>query len=119
MNEIVAYILVNKDLGMSVGKIAGQVAHAQAMIDELHYRDNDEPKEYKEQYQQWYHNESQKKIVLRAKEKTLLKAVSALGGIPVRDNGLTEIEKGSLTVVIFRPQPRENLTEFTRRLQLL
>lgn len=127
INEnIVEYILVNKELGMSVGKIAGQVAHAQTLIDREYnglvtdYFDTNYigSSEEMNDYYNWLNKNNQVKVVLRAKESQLLKAID-MGGIPVHDNGKTEIVKGSLTVVAFRPQPKSNLENFTKRLQLL
>lgn len=123
-DKIVEYILVNKDLEMSTGKIAGQVAHAQTLIDERYnglvsfFSMAVEEDTKLENYYDWFNHNNQVKIILRAKEGQLLKAIE-MGGIPVYDNGKTEISKGSLTVVGFRPQPKSNLEKFTKRLQLL
>ena len=119
MSRYVEYILVNKDLDMSVGKIAGQVAHVQTMIDyECFYGDLDEF----DNYEEWLEN-GQKKVILRAKESKLQQAIK-LGGIPVRDHGLTEIPENSLTVVGFLPclekdNEESELRKFVKRLQLL
>ena len=133
-DKIVEYIIINKELDMGVGKIAGQVAHVQTIIDNnfKHIADNSQRNFYLktgieldekdlsvlEWYEKWFLVGSQTKIVLKAKEKDLLNAIK-LGGFEVRDNGLTEIPKGSLTVVGFIPQPKSNLEKFTKRLQLL
>ena len=129
-NEIVEYLIVNKDLNMSIGKTCAQVAHAQTLIDGLikHYADHhNNPKlppaptdwiKQLEWYEQWLMDSSQKKIILRAKESKMLKAIE-IGAVEVKDNCLTEIPANSLTVVGFMPQPKENLQEFTKRLQLL
>ena len=119
MGRYVEYILVNKDLEMSVGKIAGQVAYAQAIIDNK--IDFNETKEYGD-YVSWFHC-GQKKIILKAKESQLLKAIE-FGGLEVRDHGLTEIEPNSLTVVGFLPKHEEDnddsdFKKFVKRLQLL
>lgn len=60
----------------------------------------------------------QTKIILRAKEKDLLKAIE-MGAVEVRDKGLTEIAPNSLTAVGFIPQPKSNLVSFTKKFQLL
>lgn len=123
-DKIVEYILVNKDLEMTTGKIAGQVAHAQTLIDERYnglvgfFSMAVEEDIELENYYDWFNHNNQVKIILRAKESQLLEAIE-MGGIPVYDNGKTEIPKGSLTVVGFRPQPKSNLGKFTKRLQLL
>lgn len=132
MGKIVEYILVNKELNMSVGKIAGQVAHVQTVIDTKIFElvlseeilDEDsmgsfaKEKELTNNYYDWFYSGSQTKIILRAKEKDLLKAID-MGAVYVRDNGLTEIPSGSLTAVGFFPQPKDNLVDFTKKFQLL
>lgn len=123
-DKIVEYIIINKELGMGVGKVAGQVAHVQTIIDnKIKYiaglkELNEKDLSILGWYEDWFLNGSQTKIILRAKEKDLLKAIE-MGAFSIRDNGLTEIPAGSLTVVGFLPQPKSNLQEFTRRFQLL
>lgn len=138
MGKLVEYILVNKELNMSVGKIAGQVAHVQTVIDNKIFELDDKiyflseeildedimdtrfakEKELINNYYDWLYSGSQTKIILRAKEKDLLKAID-MGAIYIRDNGLTEIPSGSLTAVGFFPQPKDNLVDFTKKFQLL
>lgn len=129
-NEIVEYLIVNKDLNMSIGKTCAQVAHAQKLIDSKYLDlmviwdwygfdvvDGVEDSKVFKDYNEWSEG-NQKKIILRAKESKMLKAIE-MGAVEVRDNGLTEIPPNSLTVVGFMPQPKANLQEFTKRLQLL
>ena len=129
-NEIVEYLIVNKDLNMSIGKTCAQVAHAQKLIDSKYLDlmviwdwygfdvvDGVEDSKVFKDYNEWSRG-NQKKIILRAKESKMLKAIE-MGAVEVRDNGLTEIPPNSLTVVGFMPQPKANLQEFTKRLQLL
>lgn len=132
MGKLVEYILVNKELNMGVGKIAGLVAHVQTVIDnkifelvlseEILEEDSmgsfAKEKELTNNYYDWFYSGSQTKIILRAKEKDLLKAID-MGAVYIRDNGLTEIPSGSLTVVGFFPQPKDNLVDFTKKFQLL
>lgn len=138
MGKLVEYILVNKELNMGVGKIAGQVAHVQTVIDNKIFELDDKiyflseetldedimdtrfakEKELINNYYDWLYSGSQTKIILRAKEKDLLKAID-MGAVYIRDNGLTEIPSGSLTVVGFSPQPKDNLVDFTKKFQLL
>lgn len=119
----VEYILVNKDLNMSVGKIAGQVAHAQTLIDVKAIASSFSMNTEKYDIYETWLDSGQKKVILRAKESKLLRAIE-LGGIPVHDHGLTEIPENSLTVVGFTPvledsdNPSE-LKDFVKRLQLL
>lgn len=108
-DEMVEYILVNNGLGMGTGKIAGQVAHCQTIIDKYYSST--------EEYQQWL-KVAMKKIILTGKEKDLLKWIEA-GAVEIRDNGLTEVAPNSLTVVGFPPMPRNKAKELTKRLRLL
>lgn len=129
-DKIIEYILVNKELNMGVGKIAGQVAHVQTIIDNKikHYADHDKNPllpaltpdliDALGWYEQWFLGGPQTKIILRAKEKDLLKAIE-MGAVEVRDKGLTEIAPNSLTAVGFIPQPKSNLVSFTKKFQLL
>ena len=126
MNEdkIVEYIMVNKELNMGVGKIAGQVAHVQTIIDNKikNYANLEVPTldllDAIRWYEQWFSVGPQTKIILGAKEKDLLKAIE-MGAVEVRDKGLTEIPPNSLTAVGFIPQPKNNLVDFTKKFQLL
>lgn len=130
-DKIIEYILVNKELNMGVGKIAGQVAHVQTLIDNevKFYADHHHssklppaPEEWVQRlewYEEWFLlDRAQTKVILRAKEKDLRKAIE-MGAFFIRDNGLTEIPAGSLTVVGFLPQPKSNLVSFTKKFQLL
>jgi len=107
-NELVQYYIVNKDLEMSKGKVAGQVAHCATMIT-LKEHETDKFKE-------WYSN-SQKKIILQAHEKDLLKLIDK-GFYYIRDNGLTEIKEGSLTCVALGIMTRKEADQYVKRLQL-
>lgn len=69
MDEYIQYFVVNKELNMSPGKIAVQVAHASTMIT---YR-----KDYINNWIGWFNND-QKKIVLKGKEKDLLNLLNQL-----------------------------------------
>lgn len=134
MEKIVEYILVNKQLDMSIGKTTGQVAHVQTIIDnkikfiadnsqrnfflKTGIKNSKEEEDILKWYEEWFLIGPQTKVILRAKEKDLLKAIE-MGAVAVRDKGLTEIPADSLTAVGFAPQPKSNLVEFTRKFQLL
>ena len=132
MNEdkIVEYILVNKELNMGVGKIAGQVAHVQTILDNriTNYKNHvanpsllnvpEDWPEFIKWYESWFLLGPQTKVILKAKEKDLLKAIE-MGAFGIRDKGFTEIAPNSLTVAGFLPQPKSNLVSFTKKFQLL
>lgn len=107
--ELIEYILVNNELGMSIGKTAGQVAHCQTIIDKYYSHTDD--------YKKWL-DIAQKKIILSGKETDLQKWIDN-GAIEIKDNGLTEIAPGSLTCVGFPPQMRSKLKSLTANLPLL
>ena len=112
-NELVQYYVVNNDLiktyNMSSGKIGAQIGHASRLSCD---RDRDKPL-----YKEWF-NHCMKTVVLKGSEKELLK-LEAQGFIPVRDNGLTEIPRGSLTVVVLDVMTRIQAKSFVKKLQLL
>lgn len=111
-DEIVQYYVVNKELNMSTGKIAVQVAHVAIMI-ALDGGNGKIPK-----FHDWYTNYDQKKIILKGKQKDLEKLIKQ-GFYYVRDLGLTEIEEGSLTVVGLYPMWKSEAQKYVKRLQLL
>lgn len=110
--KLVEYLIVNKDLieqyNMSPGKVAAQVGH---VVEEIALA-----KQHDEIYKQWKSG-SKTKIVLKAKEKELLKLIEA-GAFYQRDNGLTEVPPGSLTVVGFPPADKAEMQKYVKRLRL-
>lgn len=90
------YILVNEDIKISKGKLAGQVGHAVSSFLWHKYiiplRDgfNVEPLDE--------YMVSQKKIILKCPESKLLE-LEEQGNITIRDKGLTELEPNTLTCI--------------------
>lgn len=109
-DEIVQYYVVNKELNMSPGKIAAQVAHVATHI-ALACGDLI-------QFYSWLDKYNQKKIILKGKQKDLERLIGQ-GFYYVRDLGLTEIEEGSLTVVGLPPMYKSEAQKYVKRLQLL
>jgi PTH2 family peptidyl-tRNA hydrolase len=109
---------VRKDLGMSPGKLAVQVAHASHSAAEK-AREN-----RSEWYKKWM-NEKQKKVVVKVsseKELNKLKKKSQKLDLPhnlITDAGLTEIEPGTSTVLGIGPAPNEEIDKVTGNLKLL
>ena len=105
-------IVVRKDLGMSCGKIAGQVGHASVMA----YKDCSNDK--------WY-NEGQKKIVLKVPDLfTLLQIegsafANKLKVHEVIDFGLTQIDPNTLTCIAIGPDEDEKIDDVIKELKLL
>lgn len=108
-NELVSYYVVNKEVEMSKGKVAAQVAHVATII-ALANKDSYE-------FNKWYFN-SQKKIILQGKEKDLLKLIEQ-GFHYIKDNGLTELPKGTLTCVGLPPMKKEYAKQYVKRMRLL
>ena len=109
-DEIVEYFIVNYELNMSAGKVASQVGHVATII-AVEYSNSDN-----EDFDKWYESD-QKKIILRGKQKDLEKLINA-GFYYIRDNGLTEIPKRSLTCCGLPPMLKSDAQKYVKRLQL-
>lgn len=109
-------IVVRKDLKMSCGKIAGQVAHASVSA-------------YKKQNwfkrRQWFKKDNQVKIVLKVKSQEELVDIMyecMLKGIKyaaIHDAGKTQIEPNTLTAVGIGPYDEDEIDEIVGGLKLL
>jgi len=115
-DELVMYILVNEDLNMSAGKIAGQVGHAiskyaNGIICNLACGD----KTVFAKWSKWM--PIQKKIILKAPQLLLEKLEEGYWGI--RDLGLTEIDANSLTAICLGIDTREGFYERMPKLKRL
>ncbi len=106
-------IIVRKDLKLSKGKLAVQVAHAALLAAEK--------SPWKEEWQE----EGQKKIVLWCND---LKELLSLYGeakkmhLPcalISDAGLTEVEPGTKTCLGIGPAPEEKVDKLTGNLKLI
>ncbi|NJE84723.1 peptidyl-tRNA hydrolase [Thermococcus sp. CX2] len=111
-------MVIRKDLKLSKGKLAVQVAHG-AVTAAIKAQ-----KEKPEWFKNWFH-EGQKKVVVKAEnEKELfeLKAHAEKLGIPtalIRDAGLTEIPPGTITCLAVGPAPEELVDKVTGHLKLV
>jgi len=116
--EVLQYYIVNTDLNMSVGKIAVSVGHINTLTT------IDIPSNWRERedlvYSEWVDN-GMKKIVLKANTKTIEKLLNKFpyDFYSVRDNGLTEVPKGSITAIGLKPMKREQAKMFVKGLRLL
>ena len=111
-------IVARKDLKLSPGKLAVQVAHASlttALIAK-----NKKRKWFKE----WY-DEGQKKITLKVNSLSELRQIKKKAdslGIPtamIRDAGLTEVPPGTTTCLGIGPAPEEKINKVVGSLPLL
>ena len=113
--DLTMYILVNKDIEINKGKLAGQVGHAVAVY---FYKKMDDESMYDSTIE-LYMEHDQKKIILYAKQSKL-EELESLGEI-ARDNGLTDLEPNTLTCVNLGIMDKNNISErygFIKKLQL-
>lgn len=109
-------IVVRTDLNMSIGKLAGQVAHASVNA----VLDTDDNKVLNA----WF-NEGHKKVICKVKSEKALtniwnKVVEAdIPSAAILDYGLTEIEPNTFTAVGIGPATNEEIDMITKRLSLL
>lgn len=117
MNEdkIVMYLIVNKTLNMSIGKVAAQVGHAVGMLYDLN--DSDKIKSF-QIWNDWIESDY-RKVVLGADESQWSKIKQLENIVVVVDRGLTEIKSGSETVIGLYPLYQSNAPKIIKRLQLL
>ncbi|WP_368263252.1 aminoacyl-tRNA hydrolase [Clostridium disporicum] len=123
MSNKAMYILVNGDIKIGKGKLAGQVGHA---VCSYLYRNyirsydgnlinvTDEMQEFLDDYM-----EVQKKIILKAPQSKLEELEEA-GYITIRDKGLTQLEPNTLTCVCFGifDRDKDDMPEWLKELKL-
>lgn len=111
-------LVVRKDLGMGIGKIAAQVAHASVLGVEYTRSRN----------YSWVNNwfkTGQAKIVVKVNSLDELKKIEKhakdldLPVCQIQDSGLTQIEPGTITCIGIGPAPTDQLDKVTTNLKLL
>jgi PTH2 family peptidyl-tRNA hydrolase len=111
-------IVVRRDLGMGVGKIAAQAAHAAVLGMERAYR-------MRPAWVEGWRADGMPKVVLQVPGEDELAALCAqaeaagLPVAPVHDRGLTQVATGTLTCVGIGPAPTPEIDPVTRDLRLL
>lgn len=98
------YIFVNKDLKMSTGKIAAQVGHGVGYIYKNIYNQSNN---IIHNFHQWEEN-SNSKICLKTSLDKMKEIAQNYDGIFVIDEGRTQIESGSITVLCLYPIDKTN-----------
>lgn len=109
------YILVNSDIKINKGKLAGQVGHA---VEAYLYNSND--LRFLMSIEE-YMSGSHKKIILKCPQKDL-EMLEKDGFITIRDNGLTDLEPNTLTCVnmgIFDFNGKSRYLDYIKGLSLM
>lgn len=94
MRKLKMYILVNEDIKLGKGKLAGQVGHAVAAMFYNQIVKNGELLPIMHEYM----NNHQTKVILKCPESKLLE-LEEKGFISIRDKGWTQLEPDTLTCV--------------------
>ncbi|MCA1054439.1 peptidyl-tRNA hydrolase [Rossellomorea aquimaris] len=115
--DLVQYFVVNKELNMTKGKTAAQVAHAATLSTIELVSTKTSFQDRQADFVEWLKT-GMKKIVLKANQAELEK-LEGNGFFSIRDSGLTEIQKGSLTVVALPPMEKWEAKELVGHLTLL
>lgn len=114
-NDIKFVVVVRKDLGMGVGKIAGQVGHACSSV----------VWENPDYVANWFRYGNQKKAILKVQSESelieIIKKAQAYGIVTtvIRDAGKTQIEPNTMTCCGFGPDSSAKLDKLTGHLKLL
>jgi peptidyl-tRNA hydrolase, PTH2 family len=116
-DPLALYIIVRESLGMSAGKMCAQVGHS-VQYTVMNYLNNF----YEDKlgvFANWIDNGS-RKIVLKASESEWKKLKEQLVKYSiVRDNGLTELDPGTETVIAAAIMKKSEAPKIIKRLQVL
>lgn len=110
------YILVNEDIKIGKGKLAGQVGHA--VMSYLYYGAIKPLQEGKQIEPLDEYMKVQKKIILKCPEWQLEQLELEGGYVVIRDNGLTQLEPNTLTCVNYGIRTPDSLPEWIKELKL-
>lgn len=107
------YILVNEDVKISKGKLAGQVGHAVAVYFYKYYN----VIKNKTAIIHEYMNTAQKKVVLKCPQSKLEELENGKN-ITIRDKGWTQLEPNTLTCVNMGIYDVEDVPQWIKELKL-
>lgn len=112
------YILVNEDIKISKGKLAGQVGHA-VMSYVFNITKNIRTGTGHDDYNLLCrYMDQQKKIILKCPQWRLEELEENKECVVIRDNGLTQLEPGTLTCVNYGIVAPKELPRWIRELKL-
>lgn len=126
-DPLVQYFIINKDLKMSPGKSAAQVAHAANMFCDFYHTEYDRlMSSWPRGGHEWsrilvskrWREESYRKVILVAKATKFAKIKEELECFLVRDAGLTEVDPGSETVLALFPIKKSKAPNIIKRLRV-
>jgi len=104
-------VIVNGSLGMSGGKIAAQAFHCGWRIAELptHTYEENEFLELEDALYEW-ENQGRRVVVRVAKTQAIFdRVMEETKGVAQQDEGLTEVERGSITAWVTIPYKRSEV----------
>lgn len=110
--KLAMYILVNEDIKIGKGKLAGQVGHAVAVYFYKHLN-NEVFKEAIDEYM----NTEQQKIILKCPQ-SVLEDLEKEGCIAIRDKGHTQLEPNTLTCVNMGLMRKDHSIKWMHELKL-
>lgn len=124
-DPLTCYLIVNEQLGMSMGKAAAQTAHAMQYLlvrlyswryDDLRPTDRETLTIIRD-FDEWMKG-NHRKVVLKADPEEWVK-LKELPHVLVKDAGLTEIPSGSETCIGLFPMRKSVVPKIVKRLQTL
>lgn len=124
-DPLTCYLIINEQLGMSIGKTAAQTAHAMQYLllryyawkyDDLRPTDRETLTTIR-LFDEWMKG-NHRKVVLKADPKEW-ENLKELPHVLVRDMGLTEVPSGSETCIGLFPMRKSDAPKIVRRLQAL
>ncbi len=123
-DPIVQYYIVRTDVPMTIGKVCAQIAHGAQMFafsyssQRLLEIVEGKMSEKTERTHEWIKG-SFRKVVLGGKAKDFERIKEELDVFLVRDAGLTEVERGTETVLVTWPMLKSTQPKFLQRLRVL
>lgn len=108
------YILVNEDIKIGKGKLAGQVGHAVAtFFHNVYEKNNGLDREFVNEYM----SNEQKKIILKCPQYKL-EELEGYKYITIRDKGYTQLDPNTLTCVNYGICDVNNVPQWVKELKL-